>query len=43
MANLAANCIPSGVFDMDSSDYEDFLAQRRALMAKKIEAYFKSL
>ena len=43
MANLAANCIPSGVFEMDSSDYEDFLAQRRALMAKKIEAYFKSL
>lgn len=43
LANLAANCIPEGVFDMDASDYEDFLAERRMLMAKKIEVYFKSL
>lgn len=43
LANLAANCIPDGVFDMEASDYEDFLAERRTLMAKKIEVYFKSL
>lgn len=42
-ANLAANCIPGDVFTMGADDYEDFLAQRRMLMAKKIEAYFKSL
>lgn len=42
-ANLEANCIPDGIFEMEAADYEDFLAQRRKLMAKKIERYFKSL
>lgn len=42
-ANLAANCIPEGIFDMGAEDYEGFLAQRRKLMAKKIEQYFKGL
>lgn len=41
--NLADNCIPDGIYEMGASDYEDFLAQRRRLMAKKIEAYFKGL
>ena len=40
---LADNCIPDGIYEMGASDYEDFLAQRRRLMAKKIEAYFKGL
>ena len=43
MANLAANCIPACVFDMDASGYEEFLAQRRTLMAAKIRDYFKGL
>lgn len=42
-SNLEANCIPEGIFEMEAADYEDFLAQRRKLMAKKIERYFKSL
>lgn len=42
-ANLKANCIPADIFEMNAEDYEEFLAQRRQLMAKKIERYFKSL
>lgn len=42
-ANLEANCIPNGIFDMGAEDYEGFLEQRRVLMAKKIESYFKGL
>lgn len=42
-ANMEANCIPEVIFDMEAADYEDFLVQRRRLMAKKIELYFKSL
>lgn len=41
--NLEANCIPEGIFNMEAGDYEEFLAQRRQLMAQKIERYFKSL
>ena len=41
--NLADNCIPDGIFVMGADDYQDFLAERRRLMAKKIEAYFKGL
>lgn len=42
-SNMEANCIPEGIFEMEAADYEDFLAQRRRLMARKIERYFKSL
>ena len=42
-ANLEANCIPNGIFDMGAEDYEGFLEQSRVLMAKKIERYFKGL
>lgn len=42
-ANLAGNCIPSEVVDMDGGDYEDFLARRRELMAKRIKKYYQSL
>lgn len=43
IANLEANCIPKGIFDMDAVDYEGFLSQRRILMAKKIRGYYESL
>lgn len=43
LVNLAANCIPDGIFEMTAEDYEDFLAQRRRLMAVKIRDYFKGL
>lgn len=41
--NLAMNCIPEGVENMDVEQYADFLAMRRKLMAKKIKTYFESL
>lgn len=42
-ANLAANCIPEDIFEMDASDYERFLDERRVLMAQKVKKYFFSL
>ncbi|MEZ4646124.1 MAG: hypothetical protein R3E31_25955, partial [Chloroflexota bacterium] len=41
--NLAMNCIPTAVFDMDIDQYDDFLEQRRQLMAQKIRDYYYSL
>lgn len=43
MENLADNCIPSNIFDMGANDYENFLSERRILMANKIKAYYSSL
>lgn len=43
MSNLSANCIPADVFDMEFSDYERFLSERRKLMAEKIRKYYESL
>ena len=41
--NLAMNCIPSDVFNMDQNDYIHFLEVRRLLMANKIRKYYESL
>jgi hypothetical protein len=41
--NLRQHCIPDTIFEMDGDDYEDFLNQRRKLMAEKIKAYYYSL
>ncbi|PJC70037.1 MAG: hypothetical protein CO014_00755 [Candidatus Tagabacteria bacterium CG_4_8_14_3_um_filter_41_8] len=41
--NMKKHCIPETVFDMDFDNYFDFLEERRRLMAKKIEKYYKSL
>ena len=41
--NLKQNCIPESVFNMTIENYSDFLKQRRVLMAKKIENYYKNL
>jgi hypothetical protein len=43
LVNLESNAIPKEIFEMDISDYEEFLEQRRKLMAQKIEKYYKSL
>lgn len=43
MANLAENCIPNTIFEMDFNNYEVFLAKRRQLMAQKIREYYYSL
>ena len=42
-ANLAINCIPEDVFDMDHTRYAEFLEKRRALMAAKIRKYYEGL
>ena len=41
--NLATNCIPLDVVNMDYTNYENFLEERRKLMAKKIKDYYYSL
>lgn len=43
LGNLKANCIPENVKDMDESNYSDFLAERRKMMAEKIKNYYNSL
>ena len=42
-ANLAENAIPDNVVNMTVEDYDEFLVERRKLMAKMIERYYKSL
>ena len=43
MNNLKMNAIPYSLFKMDVDDYEDFLNERRKLMADKIKQYYHSL
>lgn len=42
-ANLEANCVPVTMLGGTVPDYEDFLAERRVLMAAKIKTWFESL
>lgn len=42
-ANLAEHCIPSGMESKSLEDYDDFLQERRKLMALKIRDYYRSL
>lgn len=41
--NLNENCIPANIFNMNVSDYDEFLQERRKLMATLIEKYYKGL
>jgi len=41
--NLEMHCIPPEIFNMDFNRYQEFLEERRKLMAKKIKNYFFSL
>jgi hypothetical protein len=41
--NFAMNCIPEGMENMTSRDYQYFLEKRRFLMAQKIKTYFERL
>lgn len=41
--NIRANAVPLSVVEMDINDYDSFLEERRKLIAKKIEKYYKSL
>ena len=41
--NLTSNCIPESIFKMNIDDYDEFLMQRRRLMAQKMKHYYYSL
>lgn len=41
--NLAAHCIPESIFDMNVDHFDDFLFERRRLMAEKMKEYYYSL
>lgn len=41
--NLRMNCIPETIFEMKLDDYEEFLKQRRVLMAEKMRLYYLAL
>ena len=42
-SNLAENCIPANIDMMDVFSYDDFLIERRKMMAALIEKYYKGL
>jgi len=42
-ANLAENCVPANLLQGGPFDYEDFLHERRKLMAEKIRQWFEVL
>ena len=41
--NLAAHCIPDGMEEIGVENYDDFLRERRILMAAKIRDYYHTL
>ena len=41
--NMKENCIPAGVTNMTLNDYPTFLAERRALIAKRLKEYYFAL
>jgi hypothetical protein len=41
--NLAMNCIPAALLDGEQLDFDEFLAERRRLMALKIKTWFDGL
>ncbi len=43
LKNLATNCVPVDVFDMNHSRYGEFLEKRRVMMAGKIRKYYEAL
>ncbi len=43
LANLAMNCVPSEIMQMDIDDYPAFLNLRRKLIATKIKEYYFTL
>jgi len=41
--NFAQNCVPLSLLDGEIPDYDDFLAERRKLMAQRIKTWFEAL
>lgn len=42
-ANLQMSCIPESIIECEVPAYDDFLEQRRKLMAHKIKVWFENL
>jgi len=42
-ANLRMNCLPETLLDGGTPAYDDFLDERRKLMAQKIKVWFEAL
>ena len=43
LENLRENGIPNNIFEMTAENYDDFLQERRMLMAKFIQEYYEGL
>jgi hypothetical protein len=43
LENLKSNCVPESIMNMEIEDYQEFLIQRRKLMAQKIKQYYFTL
>ena len=43
LKNMQENCVPSSIFDMTFDNYQDFIAERRVLIAKKIREYYETI
>lgn len=43
LKNLKQNCIPLSLYEDGEMDYQEFLGQRRLLMAEKIREFFEAL
>ncbi len=41
--NLKMNCIPEKIFSMQANDYDEFLLERRKMMAEKIKNFYYSI
>jgi len=41
--NLQDSCIPQNIHEMEINDYEEFLQQRRLLIAQKLKDYYRAL
>lgn len=41
--NMRENCIPEGVLHYEVKDYDDFLEERKGLMAQKIRGWYEGL
>jgi hypothetical protein len=43
LENLKTHCIPESILNGTVDDYDEFLVERRMLMAEKIKNYYFSL
>jgi len=43
LENMKQNCIPISIFDMTIENYNDFIIERRELIAKKIRNYYETI